>query len=233
MNTYIAELRNAQGGFVSRMLIEAPHRAKAVHQAQLWYWTQYKGSLRPVHKVMTVSDPEREVRYSESFNCADKTNRLLPESVLTRVIAESNGELTCETGGGTRNHAPGSVRRVKRRRDFGKFIAPNIRRMKRGILYYRIVRVPQKSSRGKIVQKRRYIDVRLAARTLPDAITEIQSRRLKHEHDMKSARIVKARSLKLTSHVIGLQELSHDDRIYFAHELSRYEKVTRSALSPQ
>ena len=222
MNDYTVELRDIRGSIIAQFSISGQNRGKAVHKAQLWYWEKYKGLLGPVHTLITVSDPAREVIYDEAFNCLDKKNRLLPPDVIQRVIAESNGELEQDLTEGTPHHAPGSVRRVKRRRDFGAFIAPNIRQMKNGGLYYRVVLSPQVSRRGTVLKKRKHKDIRLDARTLPEAIKEIRTRRLKAEHEKNTKRLVKARSLKFIEHVVGLRELTEDDKMFFARILPKY-----------
>ncbi len=223
MNNYITELKKKNGVLIARIIISAPNRREAVHKIQLWYWEKYKGSLGFAHKVLTVSDPVREVAYDSAFNCAHKKNKLLTENVILRVIAESNGELKRETHEGARHHPPGSVRRIRRRRDFGVFIAPNIRRMKNGTVYYRVVLTPQVSKRGRVLARRQYRDIRLDAKALPEAIVEIRDRRLKAEHEKNTKRLVKSRSLKFTEHVTGLRELAQDDKKFFADLISRYE----------
>ncbi len=225
MNDYTAELRDSRGALITQFSISEVHRGRAVHKAQLWYWKKYKGSLGPAHKVLTVSDPAHEVTYDATFNCADKKNKLLPEDVSALVIHKSNGELERETSEGTPHHPPGSVCRVKRRRDFGVFNAPNIRQMKSGTFYYRIILSPQISKGGKIAKKRKYRDVWLAARTLPEAIEEIRSRQLKAMHEKNTRRLVKARSLKLAEYVVGIRELTEDDKKFFAPVLLKYKKL--------
>ena len=225
MNTYIAELRKRGDSFIARFIIHAANRATAVHKTQLWYWATYKGSLGRAHEVLTVSDPANEVVYDETFNCADKRNRLLPKNIIERVIAESEGELMRDERNGAPHHPTGSVRRVKRRRDFGRFIAPNIRQMKGGLLYYRVVTSPQVSKKGKIIRKRKHANIRLAARTLPEAIEEIRARQLKLEHEKKTRRLFKVRSLKLTAYLIGVHELNDNDKKFFAPVLSRYQSM--------
>jgi hypothetical protein len=187
MNTYIAELHrksdtNESYGFVARIVIQATDRGRAVHRAQLWYWEKYRGQLGPAHETLVVDDPHGEVRYGPEFNCGAKKNRLLPDAVIAALLEEAHGELMRDARAWRPHHPPGSVRRVRRRRDFGKFVAPNIRQMRNGVLYYRVTRVPQKVRNGRRLRKRKYRDIRLTARTLREAANEIEQRMLLLEH---------------------------------------------------
>lgn len=201
MKTYMAELHrhdaghNNRNGFVARLCIEADNRGRAVHQAQLWYWAKYRGALGPAHRVLVVNDPYEEVRYSITFNCGSKTNRLLDEATTVRVLQEAGGELTRDERPDNPHNPPGSVRRVKRRRDFGRFIASNIRQMRNGVLYYRVTRVPQKTRNGRRLRKRKCYDVRLEARTVLDALDEIERRMLPAQHQHDPSRDTRTRSI--------------------------------------
>lgn len=201
MNIYLAEVR--RNGKVSvRLRIEAPHRAKAVHNAQLWFWSTYRGEMGAAHKVLTVSDPYNEVRYDSSFSCHDKRNRHLPDDIIDRVIRESNGELLRDTREGRAHFPPGSVRRVRRRRDAGSFPIPNIRQMRGGLLYYRLIVQGQVSRNGRRYRKRKQRDVRLKSRTLADAIIEIERRGLVLEHEQRTKRLVKVRSIPRMARIL-------------------------------
>jgi hypothetical protein len=117
-----------------------------------------------------------------------------------------------------------AVRRVKRRRDFGVFVAPGLRRMGNGVLYYRIITAPQRSRNGRRFRKRKYRDIRLTARTLADALTEIRERRLNLENEKKIARRMKVRDLSFVAHVAGLITLSPHSRAKFSRVLPKYEE---------
>lgn len=177
MNTYIAEIRH-NGNFLERLRIEAPDRGTAVHKAQLHFWYTYRGRLGTADQTMVVNDSYDEVRYSNTFACNDKKNRLLPETVITRLLQEACGELIRDTRIGSPHNPRGSVRRVKRRRDFGKFIAPSVRQMKNGKLHYRINTQSQTVRDGRRYRKRKYRDIPLVALTLADAIKEIEMQKL-------------------------------------------------------
>lgn len=198
MRGYIAELHRQgenNGHFLARFRIEAKHRGQAVHKAQLWYWAKYHGSLGPAHKVFVVNDPYGEVRYGPHFNCGAKMNRLLPTDVMTRVLAEANGELIQDDRLWRKHHPPGSVRRVKRRRDFGRFILPNVRQMANGRLYYRVTLMSQRTKNGRRYRKRKYRDIPLGASMLFEAIDEIRNRALPALHRSMARRMVRSRSL--------------------------------------
>ena len=177
MRTYNVEIRK-NGVFMERFPIEAPDRRKAVHKAQLHFWYKYHGRLGTYESAIIVDDPYNEVHYSKEFNCKDKINLLLPEDIIIRLLQEANGELIRDTRVSKLHSARGSVRRVKRRRDFGKFIAPAIRQMKNGKLYYRINTRSQIMHHGERHQKRKYRDIPLEAQTLTSAIEEIKVREL-------------------------------------------------------
>ena len=203
MKTYMAELHryntrhNTFNDFIARLCIEAENRARAVHKAQLWYWETYRGKHGPAHRTLVINDPYGEVRYSPTFNCGLKTNRLLDDAAITRVLAEARGELVRDERAWRPHHPPGSVRRVKRRRDFGKFIAPLVRQMRNGVLSYRITRVPQKTRNGRRLRKRKYCDMRLEARTMMEAADEIERRTLLLQHKHTARRPMRKRSLAL------------------------------------
>ena len=206
MRDYIVELFRSSNGkrlFVARRILGAPHRGKAVHQAQLWYWEKYHGALGPAHTVLEINDPYEEVRYGPIFNCGAKVNRLLPEQVIERVLKEANGELVRSTRPWRPHHAPSSVRRVKRRRDFGKFILPNLRQMKNGLLYYRITIATQKVTNGRRYRKRKYRDIRLSASSPNEAPREIEERGLHLINQKVAKRVMQSRSLAM------LRERSH------------------------
>jgi hypothetical protein len=211
-------------GNVERMQrVEATDRRKAVHAALLWFWYEYHGSMGPADKAMTVSDPYNEVSYGPRFRCNDRMNKLLPSDVRFRVMRESKGELMIDRSAGSPHHRPNSLRRTKRRRDFGRFIAPGVRQMKNGVLYYRITVRPSASRDGTVYQKRKYRDIRLEARLLESALGEIQMRGLHLLHKEGAARKTKVRELKVVAHVLGLISLEGKDRRGLGKILRRYE----------
>ena len=217
----------------ARIKVSAKNRREAVHKCELWFWYEYKGKLGPVHKAMVVLDPYGEVHYDDSnFFCTDRMNKLLPHNVIDRLILESNGKLTRDTREG-RPHSPqNSVRRVKRRRDFGVFVAPGIRRMKNAVLYYRVATVPQRSRNGRRLRKRKYHDIRLVARTLAEALVEIKARGLEVQHEHACLRRMKVRSLLFTAHVAGLITLNPYQRGKFSKVLPKYEEPRAKRLTP-
>lgn len=206
MKTYIAELYRPKtkenqsghnGHFVARLIIDAPDRGRAAHRAQLWYWRKYRGAFGPAHRVLGVNDPYEEVRYGPHFYCGAKVNRLLPESVVERLLGEASGELVRDTRSWRPHHPPCAVRRVKRRSDFGRFIFPNIRQMRNGLLYYRVMLVAQRTKHGRRYRKRKCKDIRLTARSPFAALQEIEERDLLSLHRKGAKRIVRSRSLEV------------------------------------
>jgi len=191
------QIKDGKRVFRARFPINAPDRARAVHKAQLWYWARFRGRLGPAHEVLEVDDPCGEVRYGPHFDCSAKVNRMLPHSVITRVLAQANGELVLNTAPWKKHHAPSPFRRRKRRRDFGKFVLPNVRQMGNGVLYYRVLITPQKVVGNRRYRKRKYKDVRLVTRSLREAALEIEARGLHLLHQQKSKRVVRSRSLTL------------------------------------
>ena len=128
MRSYEAIVRKEQS--TMRIRVEAKNRREAVHKLELWFWYEYTGKLGQVHRAMVVSDPYGEVHYDGNFVCSDRMNKLLPSNVIERLILESKGELIRDTRESKLHNPPNPVRRVRRRRDFGVFVAPGIRRMK-------------------------------------------------------------------------------------------------------
>lgn len=234
MNTNLAQiLRGYQaivmrdGKVIDSIEISAQNRRKAVYTALLWFWYKYHGSVGPACKAMTVTDPYREVRYGPRFICNDRINKLLSSDVCRRVIKESNGELKLDRRQWRPHHGPNSVKRVKRRRDFGKFIAPCIKRMKSGTMYYRITLVSQKTKNGRRIRKRKYRDIRLKAQTLISALDEIKARELFVMNQLTVQRKMNVRDLTFVAHIIGLitaSTLTDEQRKKFSKVMRRYGK---------
>ena len=224
-----------RGKIITSREIQASSRRKAVHAALIWFWWKFTGSLGPADRVMTVNDPYREVAYGPAFSCRDRMNKLLPRDVCARVVHESNGELERDTRRGSPHSRPNAVRRVKRRRDFGRFIAPGIRRMKSGVMYYRITTVAQKSRKGRILEKCKYRDVRLSARTLVSAIDEIRRRELVAENERVAGLRMKVRDLAFVAHVSGLitaSTLTPYQQRRYSRVLAKYPRLGQQAKFP-
>ncbi len=203
--------------------VHAIDRAQGVYKIEQWFWNKYRNT-NPINKTITVSDNYNEVHYGPKFDCGSRLNKLLPFVVIERLIAESKGELIPETHMTKRHGQKNSVRRVKRRRDFGKFIAPCVKLMKSGTMYYRIITAPQRSHHGRRYRKRKYRDVRLQAQTLETALNEIKDRQLDLLHSKCTARNVKVRDLTFTAYVAGLIDMEPKLRSYFYKVLPRYEE---------
>ena len=221
MREYIAEIKK-DGAFLARLRIEAGDRGQAVHKAQLYFWERYRGRLGFAHEALVVNDLYGEVNYTPDFNCGAKKNRLLPEDSIERLLCESAGELIRNTTQGKKHHAPTPLRRVKRRRDLGVTIAPNIRAMKNGRLYYRIILRSQVVHNGRRYRKRKDLDVPLTARTLSDAIVEIRHRRLLEEHNRACGRRVKVRALSVLERIAGVTATARNPRRYVRVAINYY-----------
>jgi hypothetical protein len=155
------------------------------------------------------------VAYTEEMLCTDRLYKLLPANVIDKVVKESGGKIVRDDN----PNSPNCLKRLKRRRDIGKFIAPNIRLMANGVMFYRIVKVAQKTeggkigckskgSHGKIVQKRKYTDVRLKARNLEEAVIEIAAKKL-NQKSLAVARLKKkTRLIKVLKSIVRSMELS-------------------------
>ena len=178
--------------FVANKSIYANCRKRAVQKAVQWFWKEFKGALGSVHKVMVVDDPHGEVVYNEDFACNDLGNKYLSEETIDRVIEESDGELFRDLSEGSENHPPNSVKRAKRRRKQSNVIAPRMTQSPAGTIYYRTTMVPQYSKDGKIIQRRKVKNVKLASKTLEKALREVSRRGLdRHEKvDAMSSDIV-------------------------------------------
>ena len=193
------------GTFLERLRIIATERGKAIRKAQLHFWYTYHGRLGTSDQALVVNDPCYEVNYSDKFSCIDKKNLLLPEEVIVRLLQQARGELTRDTRV-KRPHSPrGSVRRLKRRRDFGKFIAPAVRQMKNGKLYYRINTQSQVVRAGRRYHKRKYRDIPLVAQTLVDAVGEIKARKLLKLNSLTRKRRMVCREVRLLEWLSGIK----------------------------
>lgn len=228
MNSYNVEIRKDKT-FLERFVVEAPDRRKAVHKAQLYFWYKYHGRIGFVNQCMTVTDPYGEVKYTSNFSCHDKLNRLLPEDIVERIILESKGELERDLRTGRAHFPPGSVKRVKRRRDFGKFIAPNIRQMKNGKLYYRIITRTQTSKNGRVFQKRKYRDIPLFVKSRSLAVFEIKERELAQLNAFPEKRRVFFRDNSLLKWVCGLGEKPTNIPKGFKKVLNHYTSLAKAS----
>ncbi len=178
--------------------IREENRARAVNSAMemFWKWKQREKGLSKlgnVHDCVIVTDPYDEVRYDkDTFRCTDQQNKLLPTDVRERLIAESGNDLMLDP------REIGSVKRTKRRRrqGFGHFIAPNIKQMPDGKLFYRQILVPQKSHDGVIMVKRKHKDILLDARDLNAALREVRALELDLESNKHIAIFRKSRQLR-------------------------------------
>ncbi|MDE0577676.1 MAG: hypothetical protein OSB39_12065 [Opitutales bacterium] len=182
---YLLEARLAPNRqFVAKKSIYANCRKRAVQKAVQWFWKEFKGALGSVHKTMIVDDSYGEVVYNEDFACNDLGNKYLSEETIARIIEESDGELFRDVSEGSEHHPPNSVKRAKRRRKQSNVIAPCMTQSPAGTIYYRMTSVPQYSKNGKIIQRRKVKNVKLASKTLEKALREVTRRGLdRHEQD--------------------------------------------------
>jgi hypothetical protein len=103
-------------------------------------------------------------------------------------------------------------------------IAPSIFRTSVGTLFYSIIIQQQKTTRGSVAQKSKVKLMKLAAKTIADAIEEIKVRKLVILHLDQAAHFRKRRSLELTAHLCELTTLSLDDQKYFASSIESYNR---------
>lgn len=225
MNIYIAEICHG-GRFLERLRIEAPNRGTAVHKAQLHFWYTYHGRIGTSDQAIVVDDPNNEVCYSDTFKCKDKKNILLPEDIIIRLLKQAHGELIRDTRIGSPHNPRGSVRRFKRRRDFGKFIAPSVRQMKNGKLYYRINTQSQSVHNGRRYRKRKYRDLPLVSQTLADAVEEIKMRELLKINAKIQRRKVVSREVRVLECLAGLITTPHRMSRKFRAVLKHYTPLT-------
>lgn len=191
--------------FLASRVIRASNRRSAVRKALDWFATRFKCSAGSPWEVLTVDDPCQEVTYDANFNCGDLRNKFLPSEVVERLIATSNGELAPHTLCSKLAQPFGGVRRTKRRMKFkARTIAPCICQNECGTLFYRITERSQSSQSGRLLRKRKTRLIRLAARTLPEAVAEIQARNLVEIHQARRA--TKHRSLALLQELAGVSE---------------------------
>jgi hypothetical protein len=165
-------------------VVLAKDREKAVYDSLQWYWEEIKSEWGQACNIMTVSDPYNEVCYWDDFNCSDRSNNYLDESTKARVIAASSGLLVInDTTGGSKHHRKNCLRRIKRRRVYLQRISTNVyEHPTTGVMYYRETVIPQKSTGGsqgkpgKLLAKRKVENIRLNAKSLQRATSEIAKR---------------------------------------------------------
>lgn len=180
----------------------APDRGTAVYKASQIFWDKYK-KLGTIKSVMVVSDPYEEVKFTETFDCRDRSSKLLPKGVAEKIAKDSGGEIILDTD----PNSAYSLKRAKRRRkDLGEFVAPNVKLMY-GKLYYRVITRSQKTVNGSIKQKRKYEDVLLNAKDLDTALDEIRERGLHVKSNRKAAFKTAKRSLVVLKKTIESQKI--------------------------
>jgi len=176
---YMLEARLIPGRqFVANRSIYANCRRNAVHKAVQWYWKEFKGLIGPAHKVMHVNDPYGEVVYDEDFACNELGNKYLDEATIEGIIESSDGALARDDREGTEHHPPNSLRRIKRRRKQNVLLAPRILQSPGGTIYYRMTESSQISQEGKVINRRKVRNVKLASKSLEKALREIDRRGL-------------------------------------------------------
>jgi hypothetical protein len=163
--------------FVYKRAFRNYTRKKAVNDACQWYWKALKGNWGQAHVVMTLGDHYKEVRYNEDFSCADKSHRYLDESTILLLLKEANGELMREESVGAKHHPTNSVRRIKRRRVYLQQLEENIyQHPTTRVMYYAATVVSQKTANGKVTQRRKRENFKLASKDLDKAHKEIERR---------------------------------------------------------
>ncbi len=217
--------------FIAERTIQAVDRTDAVKKALRFFWANFvKSGLRP-QACLTVGDPFNEVVFERgNFHCHDLKNMYLSDEVIERLTIESSGLLIRDNPPAGSGRPIGSVRRTRRNiGPYPKTIAPCIYKTKAGTLYYMVTAVPQRTVGGMIVQKQKEKLIKLAARTLAEAIAEIRARNLRTLH--RSIRWYKRRSLKLAEYLSDQKKLTPDDLKFFAPVIKE-QKRRRSRASP-
>lgn len=181
--------------FIGIKMIQAGSRVDAAKKAHCWYWNHCKGLFGPAEYVITVSDPEEEVRYSRSFSCARRQAWYLNRETALRVVAEAKGELALRTPHPSAGYAYWQLFRLKKRRNRPSMmkVGPCILRGGSGVLYYRRTLEPQVSADGHVVVKRKIENVRLQARVLQEAYKEVIARKLRDIHRTGRRHFARAR----------------------------------------
>lgn len=177
--------------------VTARDRQHAVYQAVQYYWSRFDGVLGHAWQVLTVDDPHHEVVYTPDFCCPARKNNYLPQDVKARVIAESNGVLVSGKVDGKAHHPPNSLRRTKRRRKLPFRVKPHVYTDANGTFFYSITTQSQISTSGSktvtVVKKRKVQLIRLNARNIASAESEIRRRNLIGEHLRNSKRCTRTR----------------------------------------
>ena len=169
--------------FTYKKSFEYRDRKKATYGICQWYWECMKGAWGQASDIMTISDSFEEVNYGSKFSCADRKNNYLDADTIARVIEQSNGELAIDDREGTKHHPKNSLKRIKRRRVYPERVLDNLyMHPNTGVYYYRHTVVPQWSEEGthgkpgKILQKRKVENFKLASRDTTKAVKEVERR---------------------------------------------------------
>ncbi len=181
--------------FVGIKILQADNRVDAERKAYHWYWNHCRACFGHAERVITVSDEDEEVRYSNSFSCTDLQARYLDRKTAERLVAESKDELGIRVPDAAEGCAYWQLYRLKKRRNTPSMhkVAPCILKGGSGVLYYRRTLEPQMSANGQVIVRRKMENVRLQARTLKEAYREVIERRLRDIHRTGRRHLAQAR----------------------------------------
>ena len=187
--------------------IKAETRLEAIKKTKWWFeYHSKKLNLDGLARVvLTVSDPQKEAKYSCFLNVSSDEFNFLDKETLKRVISESRGYLRLLKPKEIKDKSkfPSSVRQlhwVKKDRSADKKVRlkplPYLYKDGYGAIMYYICTRRQKTVNGKVVRKEKRSYVRLKSKNIKDAIKEIKTRRL-NQKDKSSKKVEKYNNLKL------------------------------------
>ncbi len=173
---------------VFERIVSGENRRHAVTVALNWLWERFGNRLGQAQTLLTVDDPQEEVKYGTSFHCRAREYCYLDDETILRLLEEARGELARETRVRGPHRPYGSVRRVKRRRKLAVRVAPCLYADANNTFFYRYTYVPQHSKNGRFFRYRKVRFHRLTSHDLSSAIVEVKNRNLPALH--KSRRVL-------------------------------------------
>ena len=188
--------------------VKAQNRLSAVKKAKGWFeYNSKKLKLDGLARtVLTVSDPQKEVKYSCFLNVSSDEFNFLDKETLNRVISDSKGHLRLLRPKEIKDKSkvPSSVRQLhwhKKDRSADKKVRlkplPYLYTDGYGSIMYYICTRRQKTVNGKVVRKEKRSYARLKSKNIEKAIKEIKTARL-HLKDKSSKKFEKYNKLKLS-----------------------------------
>ena len=164
------------------------NRRSAIIKASEWYNSHLKKVLGNPQHVMFIDDPLQEVTYDDDFVCTDLRNKYLDENTISRLLAESHGDLGRESSMQPDGVPLGSVKRLRKRKRKEVQLTDRLSQTPSGTIYYKMTEVVE--GRGCSVKVRK---IKLASKSLLKAKREVIRRGLNKFEKFSETKLIPSR----------------------------------------